>query len=161
MKAINVDAPGGVTIMRQKTNDGGMYIYMYNSQPGTYLNAHGKEIPEALAAEVGFPVDKFRKERIKREKMAQYMSQIEAELEMLSSDGEEVVLHEGNGYKIVAVNEDSANVFTSEGDKLNTTVLPNSAAITLFEKLTGLTVGGTIDADEDDGSEGTSKGKGK
>lgn len=143
-----IDFDRGVQIQRQNLDNGGMYIYMYIDTPGVYLNAHGKEVPEALAREVGFDVDKHRKARIKREKMSEYMNQVEAELEMLSEAGEEVVLHELGGYKVVQINEDSANVFTTEGDKLNSVALPISKAVALLEKLTGGKVEAKVE-DED------------
>lgn len=95
-----IDLDRGVMLCR--SNDSQMDIYMYLDDPGRYYNAAGKEVGEHLAEIAGFQTDRFRKERLIREKMKAteeaIRSQIEAEVY-----GERVFVKEVGDYRLVQV----------------------------------------------------------
>jgi hypothetical protein len=112
-----------------------MYIHMYIDKPGYYLNEHGREVPSSLAAQAGFDVAKFNRERIVRERMIAFQGEVIKQLDA-DEESEVEILAEGGGYKVVAVSKDAANVYDEFGSKLNGNVLPRSAAMNLFQGLT-------------------------
>lgn len=125
-----IDLNRGVITSRHRTLD--MYIHMYTDTPGVYLDDHGHEIPEDLAAEVGFDTVKFAKLKKRQDGLDAFKKQMDEQLEL---DGVEI-LAEGEGYKVVAVSEDAAKVLDADGNMLTQNVLPRANALLLFNKLT-------------------------
>jgi hypothetical protein len=125
-----IDLNRGVITSRHRALD--LYIHMYADDPGVYLDDHGNPIPSALAEEVGFDVKKFAKLKKKRDSLREFEAQMNDQLELEADE----VLAEGEGYKVVSVSEDAANVYDDDGNRLNNNVLPKQAAMLLFNKLT-------------------------
>lgn len=84
-----------------KKHGSGAEVYMIKDEPGYYYNSFGHQVSEQMAKEAGFHVERFQKERAKKERLAQAYAEIENEIE--ASGGEEVVKEERGGYKIVDI----------------------------------------------------------
>jgi hypothetical protein len=58
----------------------GFRVAMKKKEPGTYFTQLGTEVPEEVAREAGFDVDRYRKDRLRRERVSEAMQAIETEL---------------------------------------------------------------------------------
>lgn len=109
----------------------GIDVFMYKDEPGVYRNAFGDEINEAVAKAAGFPVERLRKLRIRNERMAKAMAEIEADLDLDEDVAERKVVSEKGKYKLVSLGmgrhileDPDGNTITKkhltreEGDKL-------------------------------------------
>lgn len=108
----NIDFNRGVTIRKYTPTN--MYVYMYKDTPGVFLDPHGKPVHHKMAQAAGFDVTTLLKEKHKREKMRDAMSQIEAELELADTSVGEIVLEERGGYKLVDRGYGRADVMDGE-----------------------------------------------
>ena len=147
--AMKINLDRGVVVSRQKVEQGGVYVYMYMDEPGIYLNEHGHKVSESFAASVGLDVAKYAKERIRRDKMAEYKKQVEAELALVDVETE-VVLKEVNGFKLIELPAGRANVKDADGELINTTPIPLYDAEVLLKALT--------ETDPDPAPKGKTKG---
>jgi hypothetical protein len=94
-----IDYDRGVVI--RIVNDLNMEVFMYKDTPGIYLNAYGQPVPEVLAAQAGFDVERLRAGRVRRERMAQAAAAIEKETSEFSPT--RIVVEEKEGYRIVSL----------------------------------------------------------
>jgi hypothetical protein len=134
--SFKIDLDRGVMAMRQPLTKGGVYVYMYLDEPGTYLNEHGHKVSEAFAADVGFNTAHWRKELTKRERLAEAKAKIEAELDMISEEIENT-LKEVGGFRIIALANDMAQVKDPDGTVVNHMPIPVADAEVLLAALTG------------------------
>lgn len=130
-----IDLDRGVVVSRMPLDKGGMYIYMYQDDPGIYVNEHGHRIAESLASEVGFDTKRWQKERIKRDRIAQFKSEVEAELELASVERETVV-KEAKGFTIVELPGGRGNVKDPDGNLMNIQPISMADAEALLVALT-------------------------
>lgn len=127
-----IDVNRGVMI--QKHPSMGL-VYMYIDTPGVYLNAFGKEVPDAVAKGAAYDVETLGKERLKRERMAEAMTAIEIELELAITADEETVLWERGGYRVVKLALGNAHVYDDDGNKLTPIPIPEKEAKLLLDHL--------------------------
>lgn len=128
-----IDVRRGVNIRRHRGQM--MYIYMYFDDPGIYYNKHGHEVPAQLAAEAGFEVDKYAKERYKRARMNEFKSKLEQELMAADEAPTDTVIAERGGFKLVKAGERHGKVFDSEGFAMNDRPVLMEDAEKLFNHL--------------------------
>lgn len=128
-----IDVRRGVNIRRHRGQM--MYIYMYFDDPGIYYNKHGHEVPATLAAEAGFEVDKYAKERYKKARMAEFKSKLELELTAAEDAPTDTVLKERGGFKLVKLGEKHGKVFDESGQPMNDRPVLLSDAEALFNHL--------------------------
>ncbi len=123
--------------LTKRTHKSGLEIFMVKNEPGVYLNAYGKEVPEALAKEAGFDTVKFGKEKRKRELMAKATEEIRAQLAKEDDTAPEdfAVLREKNGYKVVDMNLGRAIIRDPDGNNLLPMPVPHEQALGLLDKL--------------------------
>lgn len=113
----------------------GLDVYMYIDLPGEYMTAHGSPITEEFALAAGFPIDILRKEKIKRERMAQAKLAIEQELEVQVQTRE--VVTEEKGFKVIGIGLGRHMVEDPDGNILNKEPLALEQAKLLLVALTG------------------------
>lgn len=131
MGARVIDYDRGVVIRQMAST--GMDVYMYVEEPGVFLDAFGREVPESIAREAGFNTERLSKERLKRERMKAAFDQISAEID--TSDRIEEVIAERGDYKIVSIGLGRHQVRDSEGNTLTSTPVPLEVAQRLFDAL--------------------------
>lgn len=129
-----IDLDRGVRIGRDR--DTKVYVYMYMDTPGVYLNAFGKPVSEGLAKMAGFEVEKLRRERLRRERLAEFNSELNAELDLAQDGGEDIVLASGGGYRVLRLASGMVNVVDEDGQKVNPIPLSEQLGRTLLTKLT-------------------------
>lgn len=112
----------------------GLDVYMYIDTPGEYMTAHGTPIAEEFAQAAGFPIDSLRREKIKRERMAQAKQAIEAELEVQASVRE--VVEEKDGFKVYSIGLGRHAVEDPAGNSLSKEPLTKEQALLLLKALT-------------------------
>lgn len=100
-------------------------IYMYADEPGVYLNALGKPVPDDMAKEAGFDVEKLAKKKLYRERMALASAALEAELEEAPETRQ--VLFEQGGLRVVAFG-DKGMCVVEDGDGQRLTKQPVTEA---------------------------------
>lgn len=118
----------------------GINIYMYVDDPGVYMTYHGHTVPEQLAKEAGFEVDRFAKERLRRERMAAAAKAIEAEL----ADGgvvEEVVAEKGD-FKMIHIGLGRYQIVDKDKQVLTEAPLTKELAEGLLDSLADAVQGG-------------------
>ena len=120
---------------------GNIGIWMYIDTPGVYYDDHENEVSEEIARTAGYDVERFRKDRIRRERLAAASSAIEAELEIAGSAGEEEVLAEDAGYKVIGLPLDNAHLVDIDGNRLTPNPVSRPVAMKLFESLTAKPAG--------------------
>lgn len=130
-----IDLDRGVVVSRMPLDKGGMYIYMYQDDPGVYLNEHGHPVSEALAKEVGFDIGRWQRMHLKNERMAEAKKKIEAELELISDEIDNTIM-EKNGFLIIGLPGDRAVVKDPDGNVLTAQPVSIPAAEALLEGLT-------------------------
>jgi hypothetical protein len=130
---VNIDAPGGAQI--RFTGDG-MAVYMLFREPGIYLNDHNRRVPDAIAAEAGFDVERWGKERRKREAVAKATAAIDAEYNV-STQRRTLIEHEE--YRVVEIQPGYCNIEFDDGTILNARgPVSEQIAMRRFYELTGL-----------------------
>ena len=126
-----IDVNRGVMIKKHPSMG---LVYMYLDTPGVFLNAFGKEIPEAIAGQAFFDIEPLGKERIKRERMREAMTAIELELELANSADEETVLWSRGTFRVVKLA--LGNAYLYDGDeKLTPVAIPAQEAKVLLDHL--------------------------
>lgn len=132
MKTVRkIDYDRGVIINNHQAS--GMDVFMYVDTPGVYLNAHGTEVKESLAQEAGFPVERYARERLRRERMTKAMQAIDAELASIGTVRE--VIAENKGFKAVHIGLGRHRVEDPDGGMLTDQDLTKEQAELLLEKL--------------------------
>jgi len=103
-----------------------MEVFMYVSEPGVYLSAHGKELPRSIAEEAGFDVIRLEAQRLHRERMAKASQMIAAELKIGDDAGIRTVVEAKDGFKIVSIGRGRHELEDEDGN-----ILTPGAALTL------------------------------
>lgn len=130
----NIDYDRGVIInVHQAT---GMDVFMYVDDPGVFLTAHGKVVPDEIASEAGYDTTKLAKERDKKSRKAQAMQMIDDELAD-DKDVKEEVVEERNGFKIVATGLGRHYLIDPDGNRLTSISQPLEAAKKLLNGMAG------------------------
>lgn len=127
------DLNRGVLITRHAS---GMYVGMYFDAPGQYVSELGTEVPEKLAREAGIDTERYAKERLRRERMAQAADIINAELDGGALDEAEIV-REASGLRLTRLPGGNMRVTDAEGNALHPLPLAPSTAESLFAQLVG------------------------
>lgn len=128
-----IDYDRGVIINVHST---GMDVFMYVDAPGKFLTAHGKEVPDAVAKEAGYDVEKLAKERLRLDRKATASALIDKELAD-DKNLEEKDLKEKNGFRLVSLGLGRHNVKDPDGNILNALPLPKESASKLFAAMAG------------------------
>lgn len=110
-------------------------VFMYLDRPGEFINAFGTEVDDELARAAGFDVDKWRKVKLKRERMAEAQRFIENELDLEYEVEEQNIVQEAEGFKLVRIGEGGYIVLDPDGNKLVPLPLPKASAEGLFKQL--------------------------
>lgn len=132
-----IDLNRGVTIHRHPAT--GMQVFMYKDQPGYYLNAFGKPIPEQMAEQAGFPVAMLRKMRDKYQRMADAKELIEREFAAISTTRD--LVENRDGYKLFTRGAGRFEVEDPDGNVLNEAPLPEATARFLLDSMAPLSAG--------------------
>jgi len=131
-----IDYNRGVLINSHPTL--GMDVFMYVDTPGVYLTAHGTAVSEELAHQAGYPVEQYRKERQKRDRMNAAKVAIEKELEVAVEDK---VLKERDGFKVMNLGLGRYDVVDPDGNVLHPGQhLPEATALKLLDQMAPLPV---------------------
>ena len=130
--ANKVDVNRGVMFMVHQAT--GMYVYMYIDTPGEYFNVHCSPVTEKMASEAGFEIEKYAKEKLKRERLRAASDAIEAEI-AIADKQQQVVVEECSGFTIVDIGYSRFNVKDPDGNVLNTHPLSREIAVKLLENL--------------------------
>lgn len=114
----------------------GMDVFMYVDDPGKFLTAHGTVVPDKVAGEAGYDVEKLAKERLRLERKRVASDLIDREL---SDDKnlEEKELKEKNGFRLVSLGLGRHNVKDPDNNVLNAHPLPKESAVKLFAAMSG------------------------
>lgn len=128
---LNIDYDRGVTKRKHKAT--GIDVYMYDDEPGVFRTAHGNIIAVKFAKEAGFDIASLEKERVKKERVAQAMSAIEAEFSSHGAVRE--VLKEKDGLRVVHIGAGRHNVEDPDGGVLNQVHLSKEVALKLLDSL--------------------------
>jgi len=131
---MNIDLNRGVTMKMHPAS--GVRIYMYKDAPGVFLNAHGHEVADTLASQCGFQIKELKKQREKREALAQAATEIEAQFasEQANQNAGKVI-KEKNGYKIVKYIFGRCWVYGPDGEKMHDKPQTQQEARHLFKVL--------------------------
>lgn len=143
-----IDYDRGVIISQHKQT--GMDIFMYVDTPGVYLNAFGTPVADKLAKEAGYDVEKFGKERVKRERMKAATDAIEQELAIVNDQGVKTVVEETEGFKIIDIGLGRHFVEDPDGNKLTSVPLPLEQAKVLLRQLVPNAVSTSVEVTEKD-----------
>lgn len=114
----------------------GMDVFMYIAKPGHYYSAHAHVVPEQIAREAGFNVDRLSKERIRIERKASASAIIDQELKDEANTQEECV-NVLNGFKLISIGLGRHNVKDPDGNLLNAHPLTEESAKRLFKAMAG------------------------
>jgi hypothetical protein len=129
-----LDADKGLSIRRHEGTD--QQLFMYKTEPGLYLNAFGNEVSEKIAREAGFDVEKFSRQRLRSERLADAAAIVDAE--MAQADNKEAVkIAEHGGFAIMDVGFNRFVLETSEGDRVTPRAVTLAVAQSLLSKLSG------------------------
>ncbi len=124
----------GVTIKIDPSS--GARVYMYKDMPGMFLNEHGHEVAESLAARCGFAIKDLARQRLKREALATASAEIEAEFESEKAEQNSKVIKETeDGYKIKQFAFGRCWVFGPDNDKMHDKPLTKQEAFHLLKVL--------------------------
>jgi hypothetical protein len=129
-----IDYDRGVIINVHKTS--GMDVFMYVDDPGKFITAHGNIVPDEIAKEAGYDVEKLAKDRTKKERKEQAMQMIDAELAD-DKDVKEEVVTERNGYKIITTGLGRHHLIDPDGNRLTSVPQPLEAAEKLLNGMAG------------------------
>ena len=139
-----IDIDRGVSIREHKGTDS--KVFMFKEKPGVYLNAHGDEVSETVAREAGFPVEQFRRERLRAEKLADAAALVEAEMASPTAP-EASVVNERGGFKMLDMGFGRYLIETTEGDRVTPKAVGLAVAASLFAKLAPAPVTSGTEAD--------------
>lgn len=129
-----LDLDRGVVIKRHQKF--GVYVAMYTDEPGVYRDARGQLVAEKFAASAGFDTARYAKERRKREKLADFMAGLAADMEAAQND-EDVILEQSEDYRVVQLPMGRAKVVGADGAQLHPLPLTEAEARILFRELAG------------------------
>lgn len=127
---IKIDLDRGVRLSKDPRT--GMEVYMYLDSPGEYLTPQGSHCPDAVAAAAGYDIESLGKEKIKREKLAEFQRQLDVEF---SGEADRTVLAERGDFKLVEVGTNGNVIITDNDKSLTALPMPRSLGEELFEKL--------------------------
>lgn len=106
-------------------------IFMYLDTPGEYLDGHGRPVPERLASEAGFPVERFRKQRLINSEKKKFEETLRNTLNMQET---REVHREEAGLTLIHYPETGVAYIEREGERLYDTPIPLATAAILFEE---------------------------
>lgn len=118
-------------VIKRFTHEG-IAVYMYWNQPGVYYGDHGNELPEAMAKAARYDVEKFRRERQKREALG--AASVAIEKEFAASNTRDVVL-EREQYKLLRIADELYIIEYEDGTKMTPNPLPEDIARRVFDQL--------------------------
>lgn len=110
----------------------GMRIFMYLDEPGIYFDDHLGHVPDRVAAEAGFNVQRFAKLRLRNMEVAKVKAALDAKLDIQDI---KTVLREQGRYRLVQYDNGMARVETDEGP-LTPVPMGVPIAEALFKSLT-------------------------
>lgn len=112
-RAINYDRP---TIIKMVPSLG-MDVFMYKDNPGYYLSAHGKPVPDEIARSAGFDVERLS--RLKNRKLAiqRATDAIGTEMDALDKAARTSVYSAGS-YRVVDIGADRHQIEDTDGNNL-------------------------------------------
>ncbi len=122
-------------LVKRVVGDTGVHVYMYKAQPGVFLDAFGREVPEALAAEAGYDVARLSLAKEKQARQKKALEQIEMELEGADNREHKVVKTKGL-YKLVDLGLGRMMIMDDEDNQITALPIPKEQAEKLFEALT-------------------------
>lgn len=131
MADIKIDYNRGVH--KQKTRTG-IEVYMFLDEPGVYYSSQMTQVTEDLAQEAGFPVDKWRKLRLKKERLIAFNKVLEEELE-LSTVATKKTVKERGGWAIVTTGFGRFFIEDPDGTVVSDRTLTKEEAEAVFDKL--------------------------
>jgi len=122
-------------VHKQADNTSGVEVYMYVDDPGVFLNAFGNPVTDAVAKSAGYDVERLKKLRLKKQRLADAARLIEQELDVPEGavrkvDGEKA------GFKVLDIGLDRYHVEDPDGNQLTPHPVPKAVAYTLLEQLT-------------------------
>lgn len=133
-RAIDYDRP---TII--KTDNGSnMDVFMYKDDPGVYLNAFGKPVPESIAEKAGFDIARYSKQRIRKQRLAAASAAVNAELDLDEEDFRKPTTVATFGNYLVVKLGDSNRFCVRDVDGNNLTpnaVLSQTAAVNIATEM--------------------------
>lgn len=129
-----IDYDRGVIINTHK--DTGMDVFMYVDQPGHFLTAHGGVVPDIVAGQAGYDVEKLAKERLRQERKGAAMAAIDKELNDEKNIIEETV-EERNGFKLISIGLGRHHVVDPDGNRLTQIPQPLDLANKLLDAMAG------------------------
>lgn len=133
MAASKIDLDRGVVIRKHPT---GVEVFEYKDDPGVYLNTFGKVVHDDLAKEAGYDTGKQAKAKLRKERMAEALARIEAEL--ADGDGEagdRKVVNERDGFKVVDIGLGRFIIEDPDGGNLTKQPLTKQEVEVVFGKL--------------------------
>jgi hypothetical protein len=101
---VNIDDPMGYQI---RIHPSGMSVYMGHRNPGVYVNDHDRPVPESMAAQAGFDIERWAKAKAKKDAIARATELAEAEFEY--QDGDTVIWVSGD-YRVIMLGDGFYNV---------------------------------------------------
>ena len=116
-----------------------MEVFMYRAKPGTYYNAHGNEVNEALARMAGFDVDRHLKLKLHAERARMASTLIAQELDVENGIGKHTTVREEAGFKMVDIGLGRYWVEDDHGPLNKGTVLTRQQADIIFDACVGKT----------------------
>lgn len=114
----------------------GMDVFMYVDHPGKYLTAHNTPVPDQIAKEAGYDVERLAKEKLRMERKLQANAIIDKELSDDANTNEECV-NSRNGFKLVSIGMGRHLVKDPDGNTLNAHPLPKESAEKLLYAMAG------------------------
>jgi hypothetical protein len=112
-------------VIKQEPNSG-MDVFMYVDAPGEYLNAHGTVVPDTLARQAGYDIDRLAKEKLKNERKALAASLIDNEFQNTGEAQEIIDIRDG--WRLVGIGHGQYLVRDPDDNILNKNPLPMEAA---------------------------------
>lgn len=117
-RAIDYDKAGVRTVIRS-VEKLGMDVYMQDDQPGVYLNAYGKRIPETIAKEAGFDTGRWNAEKRIKEGMAIHLRNLKAKEAIdLNLVQKAILMENPEGFKLVGLPDDRALIEGPDGQPM-------------------------------------------
>lgn len=129
-----IDYDRGVIINNHANT--GMDVFMYVDDPGKFLTAHGNVVPDDLAKEAGYNVDKLAKDRLRIDRRKQANAAIEKELAD-ENEVEDVLVEERAGFKLVAYGLGRHKLIDPDGNVLNAHPLTSETGARLLTAMAG------------------------
>lgn len=120
-------------VHKQKTVTG-IEVYMFLDEPGVYYSAQGSQLPEEVASEAGFPIDKWRKLRLKKERTVAFNKALEEELE-IEGQATKKVIKEREGWAISTSGFGKFFIEDPDGMVISNRTLTKAEAEKIFDKL--------------------------